>query len=210
MPILNKRTFEKKEPFRDATLFLIVCEGGKREPDYFRFFEGISSKLNIIVVQSTDGKSAPNHLLDNAKKSVEKINTDEGDFELWFVLDMDRWGNHIHALNNECSTKNGKWKIALSNPCFEVWLYYHFRSEKPLADIIQTCNVWKALVNTVVNGGFNSSRHPIFVSDAILSSKNNYSATGYLPDLGSTDLHILGAKIYDLTNNIIDKFSKTN
>jgi len=210
MPILSKRTFEKKDPFRDATIFLIVCEGGKREPDYFRFFEGISSKLNLIVIPSSEGKSAPNHLLENAKSAIIKNNSDEGDFELWFVLDNDKWGTHIHTLNNECATKNDKWKIALSNPCFEVWLYYHFRSEKPLPEIIETSNVWKALVNTTINGGFDSTRHPILISDAIANSRNNYTKRGYIPDPGSTDLHQLGSKIYDLTKNIIDKYSKAN
>ena len=41
MPKPIKFTYEKKAPFRDAFLFIIVCEGTNREPDYFRFFDGM-------------------------------------------------------------------------------------------------------------------------------------------------------------------------
>ena len=59
MPKPTKFTYEKKEAFRNAFYFIIVCEGQNREPDYFRFFDGISSRVKIVSVESDGGGSAP-------------------------------------------------------------------------------------------------------------------------------------------------------
>ncbi len=52
MPKPNKFSYEKKEAFRDAFYFIIVCEGQNREPDYFRFFDGISSRVKVVPIES--------------------------------------------------------------------------------------------------------------------------------------------------------------
>jgi hypothetical protein len=35
--ILKNRRYEKPEPSKDAKVFIILCEGKKREPDYFKY-----------------------------------------------------------------------------------------------------------------------------------------------------------------------------
>ncbi len=65
MPKPIKFIYEKKAAFRDAFLFIIVCEGQNREPDYFRFFDGISSRVKIVPVRSGHG-SAPRLLIEKA------------------------------------------------------------------------------------------------------------------------------------------------
>ena len=129
MPTRNRRLYEKQPPFRDATLFVVICEGEKREPAYFEFFDGLTSRIKVRAVGSVEGKSAPSHLLDNAIDASRKYDLSSDD-ELWFVIDIDRWINHIHDIQDQCATKPN-WFIALSNPCFEVWLYYHFSAVIP-------------------------------------------------------------------------------
>ena len=209
MPLLNKREYTKKLPFRDATIYILVCEGEKREPEYFKFFDGLTSQLKLLIVASEDGKSAPNHLIKNAKDFEQEIINDEGDYELWFILDNDRWNNQIHSLNEECNTIS-QWQIALSNPCFEVWLYYHFSSKQPTSSKLFHCKTWKNSVNNIVSGGFNSNHHPTNISDAINNSKTNYSEKGYIPDIGCTQIYIIAEKIYKITENIIKKHRSGN
>lgn len=83
--------YQKKEPFRDAHLFIIVCEGVRREVDYFRFFDGISSRVKIVAVANASG-SAPKLLTEFAKKQERQLDSKPrfGD-RLWFVIDTDRW-----------------------------------------------------------------------------------------------------------------------
>ncbi len=205
MPLLNKREYSKKEPFRDANIYIIICEGEKREPEYFRFFEGLSSKLKLFVIPSHDGKSAPKHLIENATHFEKSIIKDEGDFELWYILDMDRWGSQIHSIESECR-KRPDWNIAISNPCFEVWLYYHFTNKKFVDKEAKHCKNWKQIVSKLVDGGFNSNHHPTLIEDAILNSKKNYSEEGYIPDIGATQVHIISEKIFEITKHIIIKY----
>ena len=103
MPLLNKRNYIKKKPFRDAKIYVLICEGGKTEPQYFGFFDGLSSKLQLYIVPSKNGKSLPGALTENALGFVKEVNTDEGDYELWFILDMDKWEPHLHGMQKECN-----------------------------------------------------------------------------------------------------------
>ena len=206
MALLNKRSYVKKEPFRDAIILIIICEGEKREPDYFEFFNELTSQLKVIPVASKEGESAPNHLLSNANDAIEKHNSDNGDYELWFVLDVDRWRKHIHILQAETSTKN-EWNIAISNPCFEVWLYNHFTDKLPDFKVINSCSDWKQLIPKIRKGGFDSTKHPTLLGDAIVNSKKNYKEEGYIPEVGRTQLFRLGEKIFDKTKKILEKYN---
>ena len=48
--IARKRIYEKAAPSRDAQKIYIFCEGERREKEYFDFFVGISSNLQIIPI----------------------------------------------------------------------------------------------------------------------------------------------------------------
>lgn len=206
MPLLNKIKYDKIPPWRDATLFLIVCEGERREVQYFEFFNELDSKLKVIPVPSEEGKSAPNHLQINAEKAVISEVSDGGIYELWVVLDIDSWQEKaIHEVQKFCKNKNN-WHVAISNPCFEVWLYFHFEKAKPIMNELSKCKEWKQLVNQAVAGGFDPMRHPTLIQEANKNAKTNYSAKGYLPDVASTQLFELGKKIYSLTKRVLDKY----
>lgn len=195
MPLSNKRLYQKQEPFRSASLFVIICEGEKREPQYFEYFDGISSRIRIKVIPSLDGKSSPKHLLDNAHSELERIQFIEED-ELWFVLDIDKWTTQIHSLHVECREKSN-WNIAISNPCFEVWLYYHFNDNAPQIEL-SNCGNWKQALPSIHPGGFDSQRHPSLISYAILRAKKNYTENGYLPSAGCTQVFRLAEKMMPL------------
>ena len=203
MPKPFKFTYEKKVPFRDAFYFIIVCEGKNREPDYFRFFEGISSRVKIVPVESTDG-SNPMALINNAIKMEETLDVKEDRARLWFVIDTDRWRDQLHEIRKECKP-HSHWKVAQSNPCFEVWLYFHAKSNLPDLQNINQCNRWKPYLPTVIQGGFNPDFHPIAIETSIINSKANYVATGYFPDPGSTQLWKLGEELLPLIKKELDE-----
>jgi|WetSurMetagenome_2_1015567.scaffolds.fasta_scaffold140531_2 hypothetical protein len=190
-----RRLYEKKEPFRDARFFVIVCEGGKRESDYFEFFDKLTPKIKLKTIESKEGKTSPKHLLTNALEALEHQKGVEEFDELWFVFDKDRWEeSQIQELIGECKEKV-KWNYAISNPCFEVWLYYHFKSFIPRIDKIDKCKSWKAHISEINPGGFSSVVHPKKIEFAIINSEINYSSTGYLPNIGSTQVHFLAKSI---------------
>jgi hypothetical protein len=203
MPKPNKFTYEKKEPFRDAFYFIIVCEGQNREPDYFSFFDGISSRVKIVSVKSESGASAPGKLIERAMvKEVELDARAERD-RLWFVIDTDRWRDQLREIRQECAAR-GHWNVAQSNPCFEVWLYFHVKDGVPALDDIAQCKNWKPYLPTIIQGGFNSDTHPVAIEAAIINAKASYKATGYEPHPGSTELWRLGEELLPLIRKELD------
>lgn len=50
--ILGNRLYVRKDPDRDASLCIIYCEGNKREPQYFKYFDKISSRIILEVVKA--------------------------------------------------------------------------------------------------------------------------------------------------------------
>ena len=209
--LTRNKVYERLEPSKDAKKVYIYCEGEDREVKYFKFFQGFSSNINILPIANKGGKSDPLKLMEQAK--VDFIGTDEERAkyildsidqhdEVWFVIDTDCWneGNKIEALRKFCVAQNDKmkseaWKVAQSNPCFEIWLYYHFFDKKPLDVEVSTYDSMKDFVNNKVPGGFDSRCMPIEIDTAIKNSKQLFSTSCEQPDLYCTELHLLGEVI---------------
>ena len=222
--IERRRDYGKKNPSRDAHKVYIVCEGKVTEPNYFRFFEGLSSNLQVITIPPSDGTD-PLKLLERAKQIL--IGKDrEYDVEyahrdtVWFVIDTDTWETEgkITPMRKFCSTKNKSiskefdeiksypaWNVAQSNPCFEIWLYYHLMDTPP-EDYDATKERFKTYLDRVLPGGFNYDRHPVFIEDAIQNAKVNFRTDkdGKIT-MFSTEMHLLGTEILGFVKRDLGK-----
>lgn len=202
MPKPIKFTYEKKPPFRDAFFFIIICEGINREKEYFQFFNGMSSRVKVVPVASEVG-SAPKLLIAVAEATKQELDAKDEKDRLWFVIDTDRWGEQLHDIRHECNQRL-HWSVAQSNPCFEVWLYFHAKAQLPKLNNIAQCNSWKPFLPQVIQGGFNSDFHPITIETAIINAKAAYQETGYFPNPGSTQLWQLGEELLPLIKKELD------
>lgn len=203
MPKPKQFTYTKKEPFRDAFFFIIICEGKNREPEYFRFFEGMSSRVRIVPVASSEGNSSPVKLVTNAIEKERELGATAERDQVWFVIDTDRWREQIRELREECALHT-HWQLAQSNPCFEVWLYFHAKAQLPVLENIDQCNNWKPYLPTVIKGGFNTNTHPVAIETAIINSKAICVETGYSPKQGHTQLWKLGEALLPLIQRDLD------
>lgn len=209
--ILRSRSFVREEPAREAKLFLIFSEGKKREPKYFEYFSEISSQIRLKVIPAEDGKqNNPTGLYDTALKSVVKTEDNQnpeyeindGD-EVWFVIDTDTWGDQIDRLRENCINHNN-WNVAQSNPCFEVWLYYHVGTEVPEFEGMEAASKWKSFVNQAVKGGFDSRKHSIYIKEAISSAKKNYREKDGRMEIASTEVFKLAESFFPLVQEVIE------
>lgn len=205
MPKPNKFSYEKKMPFRDAFFFVIVCEGSNREPEYFKYFEGMSSRVKIIPVPSSSG-SAPKLLIENAINIETKLDLNSEVDQVWFVIDTDRWRVQLHEIRNACSDRS-HWNVAQSNPCFEVWLYFHFKKGIPTHMKSSNCKSWKAFIPTIISGGFNNNFHPVLIETAHINAKESYEEIGYFPSVGSTQVWLLAERLIPLVKRELDKLN---
>lgn len=121
---LHSRRVARRAPYDRV---LIVCEGAKTEPNYFKW---LKSKLglnraNVVIADKKIGLD-PKSLVEYAIEEYSK----EKDFDyVYCVFDRDKHTTYQGALDKIRSTRlRGRSKIhaITSVPCFEFWLLLHF------------------------------------------------------------------------------------
>ena len=120
---------ERREAFRDARLVVIASEGKDTERIYFKALakEYMNPCVHVHILERDDDEinnSSPEHVLkqlDDYKNQYEL----EADDELWLVVDRDRWTDAMLSRVATACAQNGYMRMALSNPCIELWLLLH-------------------------------------------------------------------------------------
>ena len=142
--ILTNRKFVREQPSREAKSIYIFCEGAKREYQYFNYFKEMDSRINVEIYKLHPHEdNSPLGLLSIAKKCIvlnennpkPKYTFQKND-EVWIVLDTDKDEDEsrkpqIKKIIVELESFSN-WNLVQSNPCFEVWLFYHLESKKPI------------------------------------------------------------------------------
>jgi hypothetical protein len=204
------------ELVRDYKLFAIACEGSKREPDYFKVLRYLSNKIAVDVIEEivseeealsiNPNKSAPKWVLDRAVRYIEKEGLNNED-DLWIVMDVDRWSEvQLREVASYCD-KFPNWNIVISNPCFEVWLYFHKEADINISKSI-SCNDFKTEISTLEKGGYDPIKFLHFFNDAIFNAKNSDSDKNhFIPKLKETKVYQLGEAILEVIGkNDFEKF----
>lgn len=124
----KKKPFRRTSGVRDAKLIVIASEGEVTERLYFDGLassaEYSASNVHVEVLRRENRNSDPKALLISLSEFKRKY-TLKFDDELWVVCDVDRWGNKkLAEVNRLCKQKG--FFVAVSNPCFEIWLLLHF------------------------------------------------------------------------------------
>jgi hypothetical protein len=131
---MNKKSSSRKKSLDDYNnrkvtnrrWFLIVCEGEKTEPNYFRSFP-VDRKLIKLDIQG-EGRNT-NSLVEKAIELKKGSESDETD-RFWCVFDRDKNPNNPNDSQNFNSAiniaKNNGIKVAYSNDAFELWYLLHF------------------------------------------------------------------------------------
>ncbi len=205
----KKRGYNRETPLvpvRDYRLFAIACEGEKTEPQYFELFSHMSRKIKVDIIDydhsdnSDDPaikyRSAPKWVLEKAVKYIDAAGLIDED-SLWFVLDVDRWDREqLRYIAQLCEDKPN-WHIVLSNPCFEVWLYFHKKANIAVSPS-DTCRDFKHEISTFEKGGY----HPLKFISAFEKAIINAEAADnhkdhYLPEFKETKVYLLGKALLE-------------
>lgn len=123
----RKRSLDRDSGvIRDASLVIIASEDTHAVKQYFRRFR--TRRVEFRVLETQDCRSSPRDVMLRIDKYLADEVTVDGD-QFWICIDSDHWmeANHIDNLVQvlrECRQK--QYKVAVSNPCFELWLLLHF------------------------------------------------------------------------------------
>lgn len=198
---------------------LIVCEGEKTEPLYFK---SLRSKLGLntveVEVEGDKSGSAPISVVDRAiilKKARAKS---RGPLRfpydvVWCVMDVDQHESLARALNKALANK---LRVALTNPCFEYWYLLHYMNTNQMFAIND--HVLKALNQQINNYKKGSNKtfkivHPhtkIAVERADQFEKNRVypENTNNKEDLtnfnSSTNVHLVVKQLYQIAGREIE------
>lgn len=132
----NSLIRERREAFRDARLIVIASEGKDTERIYFTALakEYTNPRVHVHILERSENEqnnSSPEHVLKqlNDYKSQYEL---EADDELWLVVDRDQWEDKmLSRVATECALEVSM-HMALSNPCFELWLLLHLEDAASL------------------------------------------------------------------------------
>lgn len=138
----NARSFGRARPIKDyrrrqghknpGKVIVIVCEGEKTEPNYFKELRQ-KFRLSNLTVQIVPGKGAPISIVNCAIDEKKKL--DESSDEVWCVLDTENPANNATLAPAIEKARNNKINLAISNPSFEYWYFIHFEdSNRPFAN----------------------------------------------------------------------------
>lgn len=171
---------ERIEIFRESNskpkerIIVLAYEGNNTEAQYFeKLKENVRFNDELIHLMSLkrpkgDTNSAPKHVFKKLKKEAKDEFNFKSPDELWMIIDRDEWTN-IPEISTLCKNE-GNFYLALSNPCFELWLLLHVKDiseydEQELKAIFENKKIpnsrktyLKRLLGEFFEDGYNESR----------------------------------------------------
>lgn len=123
-----KRRVGVRQPRKTLVVF---CEGQRTEPEYLEALKREPAVRDIaavdIRIEINGSRSAPLTLVRMAVDARERSIDEEGEVdEFWCVFDVEWPKNHPGLREAVNLAVRHNIKLAVSNPCFELWLALHF------------------------------------------------------------------------------------
>lgn len=106
---------------------LVFCEGEASEPDYITALKRLPEIRGntSISIEIDPGADQPMRLVERAVKRAAEDEVDE----CWCVFDVE-WPQHHPRLDEAVRLAEAHGiRLAISNPCFELWLILHHRDQ---------------------------------------------------------------------------------
>jgi hypothetical protein len=186
---------EKSKPRKLISYFLIVCEGEKTEPNYFKSFPKQAGKIIFDIEFEGGGIST----LKVVEKAIELRDKSKHKFDrVWAVFDRDSF--KANSFNSAIlKAKANNISCAWSNEAFELWYLLHFHNR---ITAMKRTEFEKA-IEEAVNKKLGKKKKPFEYK------KNDSGMYSLLKKVGSQELAIKWAKEI-AANNIGEKFADYN
>ncbi len=155
-----KASGQKKTPSFESSLrrkvnqresrqrLLVVCGALVTESDYITGLKAFV-KNPAVSVRIAKLPGAPGQVVDEALRRRDQASQEYD--QVWCVLDVDQFPRVREAL--AAAGKHGI-EVALSNPCFEIWLLLHFKEHhRPAASY----DALKPVIDKAAPGGYSKT-----------------------------------------------------
>jgi hypothetical protein len=117
---------------RPRKTLVIFCEGERTEPEYLDALKRQPSVRDVAAVdlrvETGKGGSVPGTLVAMATEARSRAINEEAEIdEFWCVFGVEWPRNHPGLREAIQQARTNGIKLAISNPCFELWLILHFQ-----------------------------------------------------------------------------------
>jgi hypothetical protein len=117
---------------RPRKTFLVFCEGARTEPEYLNALKLLPAVRDVAAVdlQVGPGHGVPKTLVTRAIEARSRAIEEDAEIdEFWCVFDVEWPKNHPRLQEAIEEAALSDVHVAVSNPCFELWLILHFRDQ---------------------------------------------------------------------------------
>ncbi len=194
---------------RTTKKIIISTEGSKTEPRYFKALASlVKENISFIFLErNVEGHSAPKYIVGLIDEYIEREVAEFGsrkaferyNDEYWVVIDQDSWAD-LPRIARECRRKG--YNLAISNPCFELWILMHFIPEHRLPEL-RKLELYKDVQHLMKQfmGGYSKSRFnfskllPRLEHALQMAELMELDSQSQLPGKGETKVHHLVRKL---------------
>ncbi len=117
----------------------MFCEGARTEPDYIEALKlepavRESASVDIRIDLEASG-AVPLTLVNAAAEARARSSQEQGEIdEVWCLFDVEWPRNHPGLSEARARAEASDVRLAISNPCFELWLALHFEDHTAWLD----------------------------------------------------------------------------
>jgi hypothetical protein len=212
-PLLTKVNshYQKEDGYKEAQWFYVIISGGeKREKDYFLPLMN-SDKFNYIKIDFIADPTRPENLLNTARNKKLHYSSSQSNIpDRYFIIsDVDDFYDDLIKIKVACETEN--FSLIISNPCFEIWLYYGEVATIPTdfeipENPLKKSQVFKNYLNQKIRGGVNPKKALLKLKTAIDNTENHYREDERgIPVMFSSNMFILGKELLHLIDSELDQ-----
>lgn len=192
--------YSKAEGIVQPECFVVVfCNGEKREKQYFNSITRLYPCVKVIFHA---WPISPDDMLEcclETKKNYSITAGEECPDTYYAVTDVD----HFYSVIVRCMSeyeRNGI-SIIISNPCFEVWLYYSRKADRfdgfeMPDDPLKVSHCVKQFLDKRIKGGCDPRKAVMNIRQNIVNAQNNYSVDeNGVPTLFSTSMFLFAEAV---------------
>lgn len=110
----------QRAPRQQRQIFVVATEGEKSEAAYLALMRQLLP-VSIRILPNTKGLP-PRKVVQrlDSERNSRKVHKED---QYWIAIDVDNWS----AADLRAALDSG-YRVAISNPCFEVWLLAHYEN----------------------------------------------------------------------------------
>ena len=215
--------YSKADGVLSTSLVFVLSGGEKREKDFLRELIRQRELHSLrVAFMSEKGQGLQPYQMHERWREIQNAGVFKIDSQLYhldstdkvFLLsDVDEFYGQLEKIFKKSSNdKQGQWIV--SNPCFEIWLYYCYLNnpEKDLKCLLSEpvatrSKKMKALGPMLVAGGLNPCKAFELMPAGIENSRNHYGVDeNGIPVVFATQMHEMAQYLLDTMNQNANEY----